>query len=277
LISTIPLAILQIRETFILEVADMKNLWLAIFLVLIIITLSLAGCDALSSPAPRTTSTGGLITQNTGIWVTGTGEVTVTPDIATLQVGVEAQETTVTQAQDEASEAMKKVAAALTDSGVTKGDIQTQYFRIRQRTRWDDETDQEIVVGYRVTNTVTAKIRDIEKVGSIIDAVVKAGGDLIRIDDLGFSVDDPSAYYDEAREKATADAKARAEKLAKQTGVDLGKPIYISESSYMPPIYEGMMYAIAETPIPAPAPIEPSISPGEVKITLTVQVAYSIR
>ncbi len=255
-----------------------RKMWLAICLALIIITLGLAGCDGFTSPTSRTTSTGGLITQqNTGIWVTGTGEVTVTPDIATLQVGVEAQETTVAGAQDEASKAMNKVVTALTDSGVNKDDIQTQYFRIRQRTRWDDETDQEIVVGYRVTNTVTAKIRDIEKVGSIIDAVVKAGGDLIRINDLSFSVDDPSAYYDEAREKATADAKARAEKLAKQTGVDLGKPTYVSESAYMPPMYEGMMYAIAEAPIPAPAPIEPSISPGEVKITLTVQVAYSIR
>jgi uncharacterized protein YggE len=255
-----------------------RKMWLAIWLALIIIVLGLAGCDAFSSPTPRTTSTGSLITQqNTGIWVTGTGEVTVTPDIATLQVGVEAQEATVAEAQDEADTAMNRVVAALTGSGIKKEDIQTQYFRIRERTRWDDETNQEIVVGYQVTNTVIAKIRDIEKVGSIIDAVVKAGGDLIRINDLGFSVDDPSAYYDEARKKATADARARAEKLAKQTGVSLGPPTYVSESAYMPPMYEGMMYATAEAPIPAPAPIEPSISPGEVKITLTVQVAYSIR
>ena len=262
-----------------------RTLWLVICLVLIILALAMAGCDGFTSPTTRTTSTGSLITQqNTGIWVTGTGEVTVTPDIAILQVGVEAQETTVAIAQAQAYEAMNKVMTALTDGGVTKEDIQTQYFRIRQRTRWDEETDQEIVVGYQVTNRVTAKIRVLPvesytldyKASNIIDAVVKAGGDLIRIENLSFSVDDPSAYYDEAREKATADAKARAEKLAKQTGVKLGTPTYISESVYMPPVYEGMIYAI-EAPIPAPAPIEPSISSGEVEISLTVQVAYSIK
>ncbi len=217
-----------------------------------------------------------LNSQQQGIWVSGSGEVTVTPDIATLRVGVEAQEATVAEAQAKASEAMDKVMISLADSGVAKEDIQTQYFRIRERTRWDDETNQEVVIGYRVTNRVTARIRDIEKVGSIIDAVVEAGGDLIRIDDLGFSVDDPSAYYDEAREKATADAKARAEKLAAQTGVTLGKPTFISESVHMPPIYEGMLYAGGGAPMPAPAPAPPSISPGEVKVSLTVQVAYSI-
>jgi len=71
------------------------------------------------------------------------------------------------------------------------------------------EKEEEIITGYQVTNMVVAKIRDIEKVGTIIDAVVKAGGDLVRIDSIDFSVDDPSVYYEEAREKAMADAKAR--------------------------------------------------------------------
>ena len=259
----------------------MKNLWLVIFAVLIIFALGAAGCEGITSPVPRASTTGGITPQNTGIWVTGTGEVTVNPDIATLQVGVEAQEATVAEAQDEASEAMYKVMTALTDRGVKSEDIQTQYFRIRERTRWDEPSGQEIVVGYRVTNKVTAKIRDLEKVGSIIDAVVKAGGNLIRIDDLSFSVDDPSVYYDEAREKATADARDKAEKLANQAGVKLGGPTYIAESAHMPPIYEGMVYAIAEgaipAPAPAPAPAPPSVSPGEVTVSLTVQIAYSIR
>jgi uncharacterized protein YggE len=252
--------------------------WLAICLVLALMALGAAGCESFSPPNSRTTSTGGFISpQNTGIWVTGVGEVSVTPDIANLQVGVEAQETTVAEAQAEASEAMDKVMTALTGSGINKEDIQTRYFRISQRTRWDDETEQEIVIGYRVTNEVTAKIRELEKVGSIIDDVVRAGSNLIRIDNLGFSVDDPSAYYDEAREKATADAQAKAEKLAKQTGVKLGDPIYIAESAYTSPAYEGMVYAIAAAPIPAPAPVLPSVSPGEVKVSLTVQIAYSIK
>jgi uncharacterized protein YggE len=258
-----------------------RKLFLITCAVLIIFTLGATGCDVFSSPAPRTTSTGGSVNQQyAGIWVSGKGEVTVTPDIATLQVGVEAQEATVAAAQAEVSKAMYEVMAALTDSGVLNEDIQTQYFRIRERTRWDDETGEEIVVGYQVTNRVTAKVRDIGEVSSIIDNVVKAGGDLIRIDDLSFTVDDPSAYYDEAREKAMADARSRAEKLADSAGVNLGDPTYIAESTYMSPINEGIIFGgSGEMPVPAPAPIEvpPSISPGEVKVSLTVQIAYSIR
>jgi uncharacterized protein YggE len=249
------------------------------FLLLVLVVLGMVGCDTISSP-PSQTTTGSLITgQNTGIWVNGTGEVSVTPDIAILQVGVEAQEATVSEAMADTSEAMDRVMKALTDSGVKKEDIQTQYFNIRQRTRWDDFTDEEIITGYRVTNTVTAKIRDIENVGSIIDSVVAAGGDLIRIDDLSFTVEDPTIYYDEARQEATDDAKAKAEKLAEQTGVNLGDPTYISESAYTPLVYGGLTYGMAEAAVPAPAPviIEPLISPGEVKVTLTVQIAYSIR
>jgi uncharacterized protein YggE len=247
----------------------------------------MAGCDTISSPPSQTTA-GGLITgQNTGIWVSGTGEVNVVPDLAILQVGVEAQEATVAEAMARASEAMGQVGLAITSSGIESKDIQTQYFNIRQRTRWDDITDEEIVTGYRVTNKMTVKIRSLPvesytldyKASKIIESVVEAGGDLIRIDDLSFTVEDPTIYYDEAREKATDDAKAKAEKLAKQTGVNLGDPTYISESAYMPSVYGGLAYGMAEAPVPAPAPviIEPSISPGEVKVTLTVQIAYSIR
>lgn len=246
-------------------------------LLLLAVLLVTAGCNGITSPPSRTT-TGGASSQNTGIWVSGMGEVSVTPDIAVLQIGVEAQEITVVEAQAQASVAMEKVMKALTDSGVKSEDIQTQYFSIRQRTRWEDFTDEEIIVGYRVTNTVTAKLRDIENVGSIIDAAVMAGGDLIRIDDISFTVEDPSAYYDEAREMATEDARAKAEKLAKQTGVKLGDPTYVSESTYTPSSYGSISYGLS-APVPAPAPVivAPSTSPGQVEVTLTVQIAYSIQ
>ncbi|HJX12077.1 MAG TPA: SIMPL domain-containing protein [Dehalococcoidales bacterium] len=253
-------------------------LWPTLGLLLTVIIIFATGCEGITSPPPRTTA-GAASGQNTGIWVTGTGEVSVTPDIAVLLVGVEAQETTVAAAQAKASGAMDSVMASLTESGLKKEDIQTQYFRIRQRTRWDDRTQQEVVTGYQVTNQVTARIRDIGNVSGIIDAVVRAGGDLIRINDLNFSVEDPSRYYDEARQKATADAKTKAEKLAKQAGVKLGTPTYIAESAMVPQAYGGIMYSQAAGPVPAPmpAPAPPPVSPGEVKVSLTVQIAYGIR
>jgi hypothetical protein len=226
----------------------------------------LVGCTG-----PTTIGTVGLNSQQTGIWVSGEGKVTVTPDIATLWLGITAQAASVAEAQSQATEAMNGVMTALTDGGVADKDIQTQYFSIDQVTRWDEETEQEIVVGYRVTNMVTAKIREIDKTGSIIDAVATAGGDYTRINNISFSVDDPTAYYEEARQKAMADALAKAEQLAELAGVELGKPTYISEGTIYPPVI------YREAAMAASAPMAPTpISPGEIELTLTVQVVYAI-
>ncbi len=242
-----------------------KRWFLAIGLALLLTTAFLAGCSA------NTTVQGVTSSQQQGIWVTGTGKVAVVPDVAALSVGIEAQEVSVAEAQSKAAEAMNQVMGALDDNGVAEKDIQTQYFSIYQVRRWDDVKKEEVVVGYRVTDVVTAKIRNMNKVGAIIDAVAKAGGDLTRINGISFSVDDPSAYYGGAREKAVADAKARAQQLAQLSGVKLGKVTYISESVQTPPpIYRSVFEGA-----PVPAPTTP-ISPGETEISLSVQVVYAI-
>ena len=247
-----------------------KKWLLAISLVLVLAIVGLVGCNP-DNAVPVEIEGLNINNQQEGIWVSGRGVVTVTPDIAILRLGVEAQAATVAIAQSQATEAMDEVMAALTDNGVAEKDIQTQYFSIRQITKWDRDKEEEIVIGYRVTNKVNAKIREIDKVGAVIDAVAEAGGDLVRIDSIDFSVDDPSAYYEEARGKAMADAKA--EQLADLAGVRLGKPTYISEGiSY--PIYPRVMMEMA---VPAPAlVVETPISPGEMDISLTVQVAYAL-
>jgi len=257
------------------------KLLLVTCLILIIIAIGTVGCESLappsSTPKAQSVLSGILSQQSTGIWVSGTGEVTVTPDIASLQVGIETQEVSVSEAMTKASEAMEKIMAALTENGVAENDIRTQNFRIRQRTRWDDQRQQEVVIGYRVTNEVITKIRDIDRVGSIIDAVVVAGGDYTRIDDLNFYVDDPKPYYKEAREKAMADAEAKAKDLADLSDVKLGKVTYVSEGAISPIVRE-MVIEMPPMPAAAPAPgiAVPPISAGETVIRLSVQVAYSI-
>ena len=251
----------------------MKSSWfLAICVSFVLAIVGMAGCG------PGTTVLGeiegiNISSQQEGVWVTGQGKVTAVPDIVALRLGVEAEEASVAGAQIQAKEAMDKVMTALTDNGVDEKDIQTQYFSIRQVTKWDRVKEEETVVGYRVTNTVTAKIRDIDKTGTIIDAVAEAGGDLTRINSISFSIDDPSAYYEEAREKAMDDAKAKAEQLAELADVTLGKPTYISESTYVPPVTRGAVYY--EEAVPATVPETP-IVPGEMEINLTVQVGYAI-
>ena len=234
----------------------------------------LSGCSR-SAPTTVGAVNLNLTNQQSGIWVTGEGEATAVPDIANLRLGVEATQDTVEEAQAQAAEAMDGVMTALKDNGVAEKDIQTQYFSIRQITRWDRDEDEEVVIGYRVSNIVTAKIREVEETSSVIDAVVEAGGDLVRVDDISFSVDDPSPYYREAREEAVADAEAKAEQLAKAAGVRLGEPTYISESTYItPPIFpRAVMEAV---PVPGMEMPETPISPGEMEIRATVQVVYAI-
>ncbi|MFC1874036.1 SIMPL domain-containing protein [Chloroflexota bacterium] len=243
-----------------------KNWFLVVGLALVLAVVGLAGC----SPA-NTTS---VDSQQHGIWVAGEGKVTVVPDVATLSLGVDAQGATVAEAQGKADGAMDSVMASLANNGVASKDIQTQYFSIQKVSRWDPDQNREVLIGYRVTNTVAAKIRDIAKAGAIIDAVAQAGGDLIRINNISFSVDDPTAYYGEVRTKAVADAKAKAQQLAKLAGVSLGKPTYVSESMFTPsPIYRDMA-VIKEASAPA---VETSISPGETEITINIQMVYDIR
>jgi len=244
-------------------------------MVLLLAVVGLTGCNQ-DGGIIGTEASGirvNLSNQQEGIWVSGSGKVMAVPDVATLSLGIEAQDDSVALAQSQAAEAMNKVKATLTGNGVAEKDIQTRYFNVQRITRWDQDKQLEIVIGYRVTNMVTAKIRELDKVGTIIDAVAVAGGNLTRIDNIGFSVEDPSAYYEEAREKAMTDASTKAQQMAELAGVKLGKPTYITESlQYPQPVYRADSF---ETVAAAPA-VETSISPGEMEISLNVQVTYSI-
>jgi uncharacterized protein YggE len=254
----------------------MKKVWLvAVGLVVLLTAVVVTGCG---SDGPRLTTDNGRLTlglsnQQEGIWVNGNGRAVAVPDVAVLRLGIEAQEMTVAEAQDRAREAMDKVMKALENEGVAEKDIQTQYFNINRITRWDSQEEKEVVIGYRVTNVVTAKVRDVTKAGDVIDAVAAAGGDYTRIDSISLTLDDPSEYQKEARKQAVADAEAKAKQLAEAAGVKLGRPLYITESSYIPgPIYR---QDVMETAEGAPA-VETPISPGEMEITVNVQMSYEI-
>lgn len=243
-------------------------------IVVLVPVLSLVGCAA-ANPASASEFTAiNVSSQQEGIWVTGTGEVKAAPDVAVVSLGVQAQAPTVAEAQEQARDAMDSVIATLKANDVADEDIQTTGFNIRQRTRWDTNRQEEEVTGYQVSNNVQVKIRQVSEAGIVLDELVAAGGDLIRVQGIYFEVDDTSAYLDEARDKAVADAKARAEQLAELSGVNLGKPTYISEDSQTPVIYRAAdMMAEEEAGMPAPTtPIEP----GETTITATVQIVYEI-
>lgn len=206
--------------------------------------------------------------QNAGILVTGQGQVTTTPDIAYLTLGVDSQAATVSAAQTNAANAMKAVMLALKNKGIADSDITTVGYNINQA--WDYKTNT--TTGYQVSNTITVKIRKISDTSSIIDAVTAAGGDLIRVNSLSFSINDPTPYMKQARQLAMADAKDKAGQLATLGGVTLGLPAFITESSgyYAPsPMYYGAEVAARDAATP--------INPGETQISVNVQVIYSIQ
>jgi uncharacterized protein len=260
----------------------MKKLFLSgTFLIVIVAIIGLTSCaslPALLAPVASSNNTAAntnsviYSNQQMGIWVAGSGSVTVTPDIVNLNLGVRSQETTVGAAQAKAATAMSQIMNVLKANNIADKDIQTVQFNINPVYNYDNKTMQSIVIGYSVNNIVNVKIRNLNNVGKIIDAVADAGGNLTVINSISFAVDNPEQYYTEARQKAMNDAQTKAQQLATLGGITLGKPIYISEnsvSSNQSVYYDAREASGASVPTTA-------ISAGEAEITVNVQVVYSI-
>ncbi|MEE9248851.1 MAG: SIMPL domain-containing protein [Dehalococcoidia bacterium] len=205
-----------------------------------------------------------------GISVTGTGTVTVSPDIAILVLGVEARRDTVAQAREDAAGAMEGIVQVLKANGVAEGDIKTQSLSIQPLYNYRTETPQ--LDGFQVTNIVRVKIKDLENVGGIIDQVVEAGGDLTRVQSIGFSVDDPAPLQADMRARAVEDALAKAQQLAVLTGVVLGRPISVVEGGGSVPVFDSGVRVFAEA-LAAPST---QVSPGEIEMSLNVSIVFAI-
>jgi uncharacterized protein YggE len=253
----------------------MNKKWLVVGAIVAVLLLVLLGCGSQRAFSGGSLEIkGNLNSQQEGISVNGEGKVTAVPDVAVLSVGVQSQALTVADAQSQASGAMDKVMTALKNGGVAAKDIQTRSFNIQKMTKWDSVKQESIVTGYQVNNMVTAKIRDIDKAGTVIDAVTAAGGDLTRIDSISFTIDNPASYQEQARQKAVADAASKAKQLADAAGVKLGKPIYITESSYVPAtVYRDAALKSEATSGGTTTPV----SAGELEVTANVQISYEIK
>src|SRR4030042_4970939 len=260
---------------------NVKKRWLILSgIVLAVILIGAGGCvygeGAQVSPPSIAGYVGAPVIasgqQQVGLWVNGEGKSKATPDLVLLSLGIEAESKTVARAQQDAAQAMDAVMKALKANGVADKDIQTQRFSIYPVRKWIEDEQREIITGYRVTNVVIAKIRQVDKAGPVIDAVAEAGGNLTRIDNIGFTIDNPTPYYNEARAKAVEDAMAKAKQMTSSADVKLGKLIYMSESTpYVPQV------AIRDYAMKAEAAPATPISPGELEIQVNVQMVYEIR
>ncbi len=232
-----------------------------------LLTLTLMACDVniasevLSSSATDRT-----------IYVTGSGSVTGEPDIAMLDVGVSVERETVAEAREEAASAMTALIASLQANDIAEKDIKTENFSIYPQ--YDYKDDGRVLRGYRVNNTVRAKVRELAILSDVIDNAAAAGGNSIVINSIQFMIDDTAPLQTEARSLAVQDAKAKAQTLAKASGVRLGEPVTITESTYFegPPI----PFATTEVAFDDVARTATPIAIGELTVTVNVAVVYEI-
>ncbi len=203
-----------------------------------------------------------------GITVQGTAIISLKPDMASLYLGVDAQATTATQAQSNASKAMAAVIAAVKKQGVADADVATQGINLNP-TYDPNINGTSHVNGYQASQSLSVKVRDLDKLGPVIDAGVAAGA--TSVGGISFSLADPTAATDQARQMAVADAHKRAQSLATAAGVTLGAPISVTEeSATQPPVYYAAGAAADKASAATPVQV------GTTDVTVTVDVVYSI-
>ncbi len=214
------------------------------------------------------------------IHVTGQGKVSIEPDLAILNLGVETRGATVSEAREEAATAMAAVMDSLKSEGVEDKDIQTSRFDINDDREWQEitengvRTSKSVLVGYRVRNNLTVKVRDLDSVSAVIDGAAEAGGDAIRFNGLNFTAEDLSTVMAQLREDAVNDAKDKAQHFADLAEVGLGQLVFISDGTVARPLYrESFAFAAAA---PAAQAFDTSISAGELEVNMSVQTVFTI-
>ncbi|MCR4405583.1 MAG: SIMPL domain-containing protein [Anaerolineae bacterium] len=240
-----------------------KMIFVSVSLVALLGALALAGCAIPSTanneePQPHT------------ITVNGNGVAYGTPDIATAQIGVQVRDQDPVKAVDNSTDKMHAIMAALKELGIEEKDIQTTNFSVYAQQDYDPKTGQpKDTFTYVADNTLTVTIRDLSKVGQALGEAVKAGAN--NIYGVSFSVDDPAKLEAEARDKAMADAKVRAEQLAKAAGVTLDVPMNITE------YISGPVYPVMREAAVRMGGGEVPVSSGQIQISLQVSVTYIIK
>ena len=202
------------------------------------------------------------------VTVLGHGSVTVTPDIASVSVGVLITRPTIAEAQSAATTQMTAVIDAVKAAGIDEKDIQTSYYSVNVLFNYDNTGNPTEVVGYQISNQVNVIVRDLDQVGSLLADAVAAGANTIY--GITFGVDEPSAAESEARAAAVADARARAEELAQAAGLSLGRVLSINEGTAEPiPYYTDGQFAGGKG---GGAPVQP----GSLEVTVDVQVTFEL-
>jgi hypothetical protein len=208
------------------------------------------------------------------ISVSGTGEVYVTPDIGSVSFSVVTENRDVSVASDENATKMNDVIEYIKSESVESKDIKTSGYNISPRYEWNNDTGKRSLVGYEVTQTISVKIRDLSKVGTIISNATSKGAN--DVSSLSFVIDDDEEAKAQAKELAIENAKKKAEDLEKMLGIKMVRIVSYSEYSSDMLRATSYDYAVNES-MKVASSIAPTIEVGENKVTSTVTITYSIK
>jgi uncharacterized protein YggE len=203
--------------------------------------------------------------------VTGSGSVYLKPDVAYINIGVHTELATAAEAVAENSDQTAQVIDALKKFGVKDADIRTAYFSIDPSVQYNPQTNVRTGIMYVVDNSVYVTVRDIEKLGDLLDATLSAGAN--SVNSIQFDVEDKSAAMKEARDAAVKDAETQAKELAAAAGLTLGSLQRIDYYSTVPtevfPGYGKGGGGAEASAVP--------IQTGQLTVTATVSVSYEVK
>lgn len=225
----------------------------------------------LSLPSAAQAQTEAPAEQTRQITVTGTGQVDLSPDMATVRIGVTQQDEAAAEALQQTSDALAAMLERLAELGVAERDVQTSGLTLNPV--WRDRPDspgpqgQPEPWGFEASNMVTVRLRDLDRLGAVLDALVSDGAN--RLDGVSFGLQEPEAAQDEARRLAVAEARRKAELYAEAAGVTLGQVVSISEAGANRPRPQMMeMASMRADSVPVAA--------GEVAIEAAVQLVFAL-
>lgn len=201
--------------------------------------------------------------------VRGAGSASAPPDFAVVRSGVVTEAKTPSEAIAANSGEVEKMMAALKRFGIADKDLQTSQFQLNpQYDRRGSNRSNPLITGYRVTNQVTVRLREIGNLGNLLDQLVKAGAN--QLGGVSFSVAEPKKMLEDARRKAVADAKGLAKLYAAELGVTVGRVLRFTESGRTDPRPERFLARAASNSINVP------VAPGESTVSVQISVVFEI-
>ncbi|TMJ15130.1 MAG: DUF541 domain-containing protein [Alphaproteobacteria bacterium] len=232
--------------------------------------MTIASALALAVPAVPAIAQTAPVLAGTRLDVVATGEVSRVPDVARISAGVVTAAPTASAALEQNARQMESVRAALKRAGIADRDIQTSSINLFPDYRQDQTgTAPPQIVGYRASNDVSVRFRDIRNAGKILDALVAQGAN--QINGPALSIDQPEAALDEARTKALDAARKRADLYARALGKRVGKILSVSE---------GGGYSGSPMPMMSMARVgkgaDTSIDPGEQTLSVSLSVSFEL-